>query len=107
LTVRSKGKIERFNRTLEDELLRGLPRWTGGPRDVRGELAHEAALTLEYFSIVFADYIERYNEHRPHEGLGGRVPLEVWRGDSTPVERIPAERARWMLKARETKVVNR
>jgi putative transposase len=31
-----KGKIERLNRTLEDELLRGLPRWTGGPRDQAG-----------------------------------------------------------------------
>lgn len=41
-----KGKIERLNRTLEDELLRGLPRWTAGPRDKRGELAGEAPLTL-------------------------------------------------------------
>ena len=102
-----KGKIERFNRTLEDELLRGLPRWTGGPRDLRGELAQEAALTLEYFSVLFADYIARYNERRPHDSLGGRVPLEVWRADSTPVDRIPAERARWMLKARATKVVEK
>ena len=31
-----KGKIERLNRTVEQELLQGLPGWTGGPRDVRG-----------------------------------------------------------------------
>lgn len=102
-----KGKIERFNRTLEDELLRGLPRWTGGPRDNRGELAQEAALTLEYLSVLFAEFIEHYNERRAHDGLGGRVPLDVWQSDSTPVERIAVERARWMLKARETKVVEK
>ena len=36
-----KGKIERLNRTIEQELLRGLPGWTGRPRDVRGRLVDQ------------------------------------------------------------------
>ena len=101
------GKIERLNRTLEDELLRGLPRWTGGPRDRRGQLVGEAPLTLERFSYMFADYVERYNIRRGHVALGGRTPLEVWRSDSTPVERVTPEQARWMLRAREEHVINK
>ena len=100
-----KGKIERLNRTLEDELLRGLPRWTGGPRDRRGQLVGESPLTIERFSFLFADYVEHYNSGRPHRALGGRTPLEVWQSDSTPLSRIEAEQARWMLKAREERVV--
>lgn len=102
-----KGKIERLNRTLEDELLRGLPRWTGGPRDRRGQLVGEPPLTLERFSYLFADYVEHYNRDRAHRGLGGRTPLEVWRSDSTPVERIAPAQARWMLRAREEHVINK
>lgn len=102
-----KGKIERFNRTLEDKLLRGLPRWTGGPRDKRGELAEETPLTLGYFSVRFADFIEEYNERTAHASLGGRTPLQAWQGDSTPVERLSVQRARWMLKARETRRIQK
>jgi putative transposase len=100
-----KGKIERLNRTLEDELLRGLPRWTAGPRDNRGELVGEAPLTLAYFSVLFADYVERYNTRRGHSALGGLTPLQAWQSDSTPLQRISVEQARWMLKARQERVI--
>ena len=33
-----KGKIERLNRTLEQELISTLPRWTNGPRAIDGTL---------------------------------------------------------------------
>ena len=39
-----EGKIERLNRTIEQELLQGLPGWTGGPRDVRSRLVEQDAL---------------------------------------------------------------
>ena len=102
-----KGKIERLNRTLEDELLRGLPRWTAGPRDKRGELVGEAPLTLAYFSVLFADYVEHYNNERRHSALGGLTPLQAWQSDSTPLQRISAEQARWMLKARQERVIGK
>ena len=100
-----KGKIERLNRTLEDELLRGLPRWTAGPRDKRGELVGEAPLTLAYFSVLFADYVEAYNTRRAHSAIGGLTPLRAWQSDSTPLQRISVQQARWMLKARQERVI--
>ena len=100
-----KGKIERLNRTIEQELLQGLPGWTGGPRDVRGRLVDQTPWTLERFVAVFADWISAYNTTRPHTALAGRTPLEAWRSDPTPVRALEHEEARWMLLARQTHVV--
>ena len=38
IECRVKGKIERLNRMVEQQLLRGLPGFTGGARDARGRL---------------------------------------------------------------------
>jgi putative transposase len=100
-----KGKIERLNRTIEQELLRGLPGWTGGHRDVRGRLVDQTPWTLERFVVVFADWVSAYNTSRPHMALAGRTPLEVWRSDPTPVRALEHEQARWMLLARKAHVV--
>ena len=100
-----KGKIERLNRTIEQELLQGLPGWTGGPRDVRGRLVDQAPWTLGRFVAVFADWVVAYNTTRPHTALAGRTPLEVWRADATPVRALEHQEARWMLLARRTHVV--
>ena len=102
-----KGKIERLNRTVEQELLQGLPGWTGGPRDVRGRLVEQARWTLGRFVAVFADWVDRYNTRRGHTALAGRTPLEMWRSDPTPVRALEHQQARWMLLARRTKVVQK
>jgi putative transposase len=102
-----KGKIERLNRTIEQELLQGLPGWTGGHRDVRGRLVEETRWTLERFVVVFAEWVVAYNTRRPHTALAGRTPLEVWRSDPTPVRALEHEQARWMLLARRAHVVQR
>lgn len=46
-------------------------------------------------------YATWFNEHRPHEALGGRTPREVYRGLS-PANEAPRfePRARWPRKAR-------
>lgn len=95
-----KGKVERLNRTIEQTLLQGLPGWTGGPRDERGRLVDEPLLTLERFVAAFADWVVEYNTRRPHDGLGGRTPLDAWTSDATPVRSLGHEEARWMLLAR-------
>ena len=102
-----KGKIERLNRTIEQELLQGLPGWTGGHRDVRGRLVNQTPWTLERFVVVFADWVSAYNTRRPHTALAGRTPLEVWRSDPTPVRALGHEQARWMLLARKAHVVQK
>lgn len=102
-----KGKIERLNRTIEQELLQGQPGWTGGHRDVRGRLVDQTPWTLERFVAVFADWVSNYNTRRAHTALAGRTPLEVWRSDPTPVRALEHEQARWMLLARCTHVVQK
>jgi putative transposase len=105
--MRTKGKIERLNRTIEQELLQGLPGWTGGPRDVRGRLVEQTRWTLGRFVAVFAEWVDRYNTRRGHTALAGRTPLEVWRSDPTAVRALEHQQARWMLLARRTKVVQK
>jgi putative transposase len=107
LTALAKGKIERLNRTIEQELLQGLPGWTGGPRDVRGRLVDQAPWTLGRFVAVFAEWVGAYNTRRAHTALAGRAPLEVWRSDPTRVRALEHQQARWMLLARRTGVVQK
>jgi transposase InsO family protein len=53
----TNGKIERFWRTLEDELLSG-----------------EVFDTLEEFKHYLQGYVLYYNEHRNHQGIGNQIP---------------------------------
>ena len=102
-----KGKIERLNRTLEQQLLQGLPGFTGGPRDARGRLVEQERWTLGRFVVAFADWVVAYNTRYPHSALAGRTPLEVWRSDPTAVRALEHQEARWMLLARTTHVVQK
>ena len=102
-----KGKIERVNRTLEQQLLQGLPGFTGGARDARGRLVEQERWTLGRFVVAFADWVVNYNTRHPHSALAGRTPLEVWRSDPTPLRALEHQEARWMLLARTTHVVQK
>lgn len=53
--------LERFNRTLQDECLRRIPR------------------TLSAWRREIPSYLHWYNEERPHLGLNMRTPREVMR----------------------------
>ena len=53
------GYIERFNRTYREEVLNGY---------IFETLAEVRRMT--------ADWLTRYNEHRPHESLGNLTPKE-------------------------------
>lgn len=59
-TPKTNGKIERFWRTLEDELLSG-----------------ESFDTLDEFKHYIKGYCLYYNEHRSHQGIGLKKPLEL------------------------------
>lgn len=60
-----RGAVERFNRTAQDQLFRGVD----GAVDVDPD---PEALTLR-----LRHYLGRYNE-TPHEGLGGTTPRVMW-----------------------------
>lgn len=48
------------------------------------------------FRRMVAHYLQWYNEHRPHETLGGKTPNEVYFGRSPAHERPRIEpRAKW------------
>ena len=54
------GKIERFHKTLRDELLASLPPFP----------------SLEVAQKVIDDWVEDYNTHRPHQALAMGTPAE-------------------------------
>ena len=53
------GHLERFNRTLQQECLKGIPR------------------NLKSWNREIPGYLEYYNTKRPHMGLNYKTPLEV------------------------------
>jgi hypothetical protein len=108
-TPHRKGKIERVNRTLDQEFLSGLPFYTHGPRAADGHLFGPDAepMSLELFSHRFAEWITDYNTRRVHSELDGQTPLVRWSEDATPLREVPAERLRWMLMADVERTVNK
>jgi transposase InsO family protein len=75
-----RGKIERFNRTAADAVLRSLD----GAAEVDADLE---ALRLRLRHFLF----EQYN-NRPHESLGGQTPNERWNADERAL-RFPEDKA--------------
>ncbi len=91
-----QGKIERASRTMDQILLRMLPGFTEGPRDLDGRLSgplddrstarngyEQAAaagadpatlpLRLRVFVDRFAAYVDWYNSTHAHSGIGRRT----------------------------------
>ena len=73
------GIVERFFGTLEG-YVHELPGSTYSNPTERGEYESEkrAALTLDEFERFLADWIVTKYHITPHEGLGGRQPIDVW-----------------------------
>jgi transposase InsO family protein len=68
-----RGKIERFNRTLFSDLLRGFDR--------RPDV-DPGCPALE---LRIAHYLDEIYNHRPHEGLRGQTPAARFLGDKKPL----------------------
>jgi putative transposase len=108
LTTQAKGKVERLPRTITDSFVAGLPCWTGGPRDHRGQLeAPGAPLALAELVARFDAWVQAYNAARPHRSLGGQTPLARWTADPTPLRLVAPEDARRLLTARRSARVRR
>lgn len=104
-----KGAIERVNESVEQLLLRELPGFLHGARDRAGRLldADASLLPLQSFVELFAQFVHWYHVDRPHEGLGGRTPMEVWNGDPTPLRTVAPERLRHMMLVGVNRTVNK
>lgn len=60
----SRGKVERFFRTLRDQFLRPLDK--------------ESIRSLADLNARFHSWLESEYHRSPHRGLGGKTPLEAW-----------------------------
>jgi hypothetical protein len=66
----AKGKIERFNRTIEAFI---------------DELSLQKAQTLEELNSFFGAWLSEGYNHKPHSALGGSTPAEAFASDNSPV----------------------
>lgn len=75
-----KGAVERFFRTMADDLIHRLPGTTFSNTRERGDYPSEklACLTLaELEAAVMKWVVDRYLQ-KPHRGLGGLTPAKAW-----------------------------
>lgn len=75
----SKGKIERFNRTVDSFL---------------AECALQKPRTLDELNQYFAAWLQEEYHQEPHTGLGGMSPATAWRTDTHPIYFPPVEAMR-------------
>lgn len=89
-----KGAVERFFRTLAQDLIHRLPGTTfSNPRE-RGDYPAEqlACITLADLNAMVTKWIVDCYHQRPHQGLGGRAPAPVWlEGEVGRTPRLPVD----------------
>lgn len=102
-----KGKVERFFRTVDQELLSGMPFYTEGARAANSELYGPEALPMDLDALVseVEAYVNHYNLERGHSSLDGQSPLERWSADATPISPRSREQLRWLLLPRTDRKV--
>jgi transposase InsO family protein len=66
----SKGKVERFNRTVESFL---------------AELSMQKAQTMEELNTLFSAWLSEAYNNKPHGALGGQTPAEMFASDFAPL----------------------
>jgi transposase InsO family protein len=66
----AKGKVERFNRTVENFL---------------AELSLQKADTLAELNQLFGAWLSEGYNNQPHSALSGKTPVEVFTSDSAPL----------------------
>lgn len=85
-----KGKIERWHRTIQEELYDHLAGATHGPRTFTGRAPWRGqdrdVLDLPTLIVKAQTWIESYNCDRTHSALA-KSPAEAWRADPTVLAR--------------------
>lgn len=79
-----KPFVERFIKTLNYSLIHKLPGTTLAKHHLRKgfKSEDEACLTLDELDEIIHVWICQKYHHRPHKGLHGRSPLDVWKQDA-------------------------
>ena len=101
-----KGKVERVQRTFEQELVSRLPNYLQSPRRADGRRFDRSQPLISFhgFRAEVAAYVAAYNTERPHSALGGGTPLECWNADPTPLRAVVGTELRWLLPRHSAKV---
>ncbi len=76
-----KPFIERWFGTLRTQFLRKLPGYAGKRTDEKAatiDMKRHATMTAEEFETLLVEYIVDDYHQRPHYGLNGRTPHQVW-----------------------------
>ncbi len=76
-----KPFVERFNWTIRVMFASVMPGYTGPMKDqklLEHSIREAATLTLLELREYFESWIVDDYHHRPHSGLGGKTPAEVW-----------------------------
>jgi putative transposase len=91
-----KPYIERFNRTLREQLGSVLPQYTSNKTSHlrQKELkAAGAAMSKKEFIFELEDFLFEYYQNNPHMGLGGRTPNEAYNeGQSSNLAKLPLDK---------------
>lgn len=104
-----KGKIEAFNRTIEQMFSMFQPSWLHGPRRADSSLsfARRHLPTVDEVAAAFDAFIHRYNTEHRHSELDGRTPAEAWQDSNGAVVPFLPSEVLGLLPAQETVVEDR
>lgn len=76
-----KPYIERFFGTLRTQFLKIIPGYFGKMKEAKHydhPINEHAHLTVKQFEDLFCNYIVTCYHQRPHKGLSGKTPQQVW-----------------------------
>ena len=96
------GKVERVQKTMQDELIKGLPGHSAAPKTLklRDLFGLDAPLLDEDALVVLVDeWVDCYNNERPHQSLGGLTPDQAWCQQDNPLREAELETLRLALLA--------
>lgn len=113
-TPHQNGRIERWHRTLKEEVCTSLPGYDRSdmtardPRKAAKPLIDpRLLLPIEALRLELVKAIEEYNFDRQHSRLGGRTPFEAWTGDPTEIDRVDPAAIRASMTQHERRKVTR
>ncbi|MDP2071955.1 MAG: integrase core domain-containing protein [Methylotenera sp.] len=83
-----KGKIERFNRTINQSVSHGIAGTTFSNIFEKDDYdpAKHAVVTLSTLRLIIHKWIADYYHQKPHRGLGDVTPAAMWASSITPDE---------------------
>jgi putative transposase len=81
-----KGKIERFNRTINKSVSHGIPGTTFSNIFEKDDYdpAKHAVVTLSTLRLIIHKWIADYYHQKPHRGLEGVTPAVMWTSSIKP-----------------------